>query len=152
MTEVHTIMWRLSEFPLYLTIWPFCVAVFEQLPKLNHFHDCAHLKHGQSYLCQCQGRLRLGSSSPPCEGRCNTFSSHPSSWASSWIPAGRAGCYPGPSCHQPTQLWWGGGHFGVKNSDKKGLRQCAKLQDLCGGDCCCDYCCSGGKTKYNPTL
>ena len=37
--------------------------------------------------------------------------------------------------------------------DKKGLRQCAKLQDLGGGDC--DYCdcdcCYGGKVKSHPT-
>ena len=41
-----------------------------------------------------------------------------------------------------------------KQSNKKGLRQCAKLQDLCGGDCyyCCDcdYC-YGGKVKSHPT-
>ena len=35
------------------------------------------------------------------------------------------------------------------DSDKKGLHQCAKLQDLCEGDCCdCD--CYRGKTKSNP--
>ena len=37
--------------------------------------------------------------------------------------------------------------------DKKGLRHCAKLQDLGGGDC--DYCdcdcCYGGKVKSHPT-
>ena len=36
-------------------------------------------------------------------------------------------------------------------SDKKGLRQCAKLNDLGGHHYY--YCdCSGGKTKSNPTL
>ena len=35
-----------------------------------------------------------------------------------------------------------------KKKDKKGLRQWAKLQDFCEGDCCD---CSGGKTKTNPT-
>ena len=38
-----------------------------------------------------------------------------------------------------------------RSSNKKGLRQCAKLQDLGEGDYhCCD--CHGGKTKSNPTL
>ena len=36
--------------------------------------------------------------------------------------------------------------------EKKGLHQCLKLQDLCGGDYCCDCECSGGKTNSNPTL
>ena len=37
----------------------------------------------------------------------------------------------------------------VNRIDKRGLRQCAKLQDLVGGDCC-DYCCSRG--KQSPIL
>ena len=37
----------------------------------------------------------------------------------------------------------------IKRENKKGLRQCVKLQDLCEG-CDCDYCdCSGSKTKSN---
>ena len=36
-----------------------------------------------------------------------------------------------------------------KRENKKGLRQIAKLQDLCGVDYC-DYC-YGGKVKSHPT-
>ena len=37
--------------------------------------------------------------------------------------------------------------------NKKGLCQCAKLQDLGDGDFDCYDCyCSGGETKSNPTL
>ena len=34
--------------------------------------------------------------------------------------------------------------------DKKGLRQCAKVQDLGEGDCC-EGDCYGGKVKSHPT-
>ena len=38
-------------------------------------------------------------------------------------------------------------HKAGEENDKKGLRQCAKLQDLVGGDCDC----YGGKIKSIPT-